>query len=69
MQNGETLTRSQLIARLKSDDFNYEYAADTKTEETLADNDSYNALKVVDGLIMTGPTGTNVNDISVILIC
>jgi hydroxypyruvate reductase len=38
-------------------------------EETLADNDSYNALKVVDGLIKTGPTGTNVNDISVILIC
>ncbi len=37
-------------------------------EETLADNDSYNALKAVDGLIMTGPTGTNVNDISVILI-
>ena len=37
VQNGETLTRSQLIARLKSDDFNYEYAADTKTEETLAD--------------------------------
>ena len=37
VQNGETLTRAQLTNRLKSDDFNYEYAADTKTEETLAD--------------------------------
>ena len=37
VQSGEVLTRSQLIARLKSDDFNYEYAADTNTEEMLAD--------------------------------
>jgi hydroxypyruvate reductase len=36
-------------------------------EKALADNDSYNVLKDVDGLIVTGPTGTNVNDISVIL--
>lgn len=34
----------------------------------LAKNDSYNALKAVDGLIFTGPTGTNVNDLSVVLI-
>jgi hydroxypyruvate reductase len=33
----------------------------------LAHNDSYNALAAVDGLIKTGPTGTNVNDITVIL--
>jgi hydroxypyruvate reductase len=30
-------------------------------------NDAYNGLKAVNGLIMTGPTGTNVNDIAVIL--
>lgn len=40
----------------------------TKIHEVLADNDAYNALKKTDGLIITGPTGTNVNDISVLLI-
>ena len=34
----------------------------------LAENDAYHALKHVDGLIVTGPTGTNVNDAAVILI-
>lgn len=34
----------------------------------LADNDAYHALKAVGGLIITGPTGTNVNDLSVVLI-
>ena len=34
----------------------------------LKDNDAYNALKAVDGLIMTGPTGTNVNDVAVALL-
>ena len=33
--------------------------------ETLQNNDAYRALKAVDGLIVTGPTGTNVNDISI----
>ncbi len=36
--------------------------------KVLQDNDSYNALKKVDGLIITGPTGTNVNDVAVALI-
>ena len=36
-------------------------------DKSLAENDSYNALKAADGLIITGPTGTNVNDISVVL--
>lgn len=36
--------------------------------QTLQDNDTYNALKKVNGLIMTGATGTNVNDVSVLLI-
>ena len=31
-------------------------------------NDAYNALKLTEGLIITGPTGTNVNDVSVLLI-
>lgn len=34
----------------------------------LADNDAYHALKAVDGLIVTGATGTNVNDVAVALI-
>ena len=34
----------------------------------LADNDAYHALQAVDGLLMTGPTGTNVNDVAVALI-
>ncbi len=34
----------------------------------LEDNDAYHALKACGGLIMTGPTGTNVNDVSVLLI-
>ena len=34
----------------------------------LADNDAYHALRQVDGLLITGPTGTNVNDVAVALI-
>ncbi|MBO5623581.1 MAG: glycerate kinase [Butyrivibrio sp.] len=37
-------------------------------KEVLANNDSYNALKEIDGLIVTGPTGTNVNDVAVVLL-
>ena len=36
--------------------------------DVLKNNDAYHALKAVDGLIITGPTGTNVNDVSVLLI-
>ena len=36
--------------------------------EYLNNNDAYNALNAIDGLIITGPTGTNVNDVSVLLI-
>lgn len=36
--------------------------------ETLENNDAYHALQVSGGLIVTGPTGTNVNDLSVLLI-
>ena len=34
----------------------------------LQDNDAYHALKAVDGLVVTGPTGTNVNDVAVALL-
>lgn len=34
----------------------------------LRDNDAYHALKASGGLIVTGPTGTNVNDVSVALL-
>ena len=36
--------------------------------DVLQNNDAYHALKTVDGLIMTGATGTNVNDIAVALV-
>ena len=35
--------------------------------EILDNNDAYNGLAAVNGLIKTGPTGTNVNDVTVIL--
>ena len=52
---------------------------DSETKEVLAaqgilipnvlqNNDAYNALAKCDGLLFTGPTGTNVNDVSVLLI-
>ena len=36
--------------------------------DVLQNNDSYTALKACGGLIVTGPTGTNVNDVAVLLI-
>ena len=36
-------------------------------DKILANNDSYNGLKAIDSLIITGPTGTNVNDVAVLL--
>ena len=37
-------------------------------KDVLADNDAYHALQKCGGLIMTGATGTNVNDLTVLLI-
>ena len=37
-------------------------------DDVLANNDSYHALEKVGGLIITGPTGTNVNDVAVALL-
>ena len=36
--------------------------------DVLKNNDAYNAFKTNGGLIFTGPTGTNVNDVAVALI-
>ena len=42
--------------------------AGCNTEQVLDRNDAYTALDAVGGLIRTGPTGTNVNDVAVLLI-
>ena len=36
--------------------------------DVLRDNDAYHALQAVSGLIVTGPTGTNVNDVAAALL-
>ena len=43
-------------------------AAGRDVFRTLADNDAYHALQAADGLIITGATGTNVNDVAVALV-
>ncbi len=37
--------------------------------DVLQNNDAYHALEKIGGLLVTGPTGTNVNDVSVALVC
>ncbi|SCZ79901.1 glycerate kinase type-2 family protein [Acidaminobacter hydrogenoformans] len=54
MVDGKTL------ARIRSAGFN--------PSQLLAENDSYHALEVSGDLVITGPTGTNVNDLMVVLI-
>lgn len=41
---------------------------DGPTDAALRENNTYPALKQIGGLIMTGPTGTNVNDVAVALL-
>ena len=43
-------------------------AAGWNVFDALQNNDAYHALQAVDGLIITGATGTNVNDVAVALI-
>ena len=43
-------------------------ALDWNIEQVLRNNDAYHALEKVGGLIITGPTGTNVNDVAVVLL-
>lgn len=40
----------------------------TDPAKSLADNDAYPALKSAEALILTGPTGTNVNDLRMALV-
>lgn len=47
--------------------YNLMVASGISPEKELSDNNSYLALEAADSLIITGPTGTNVNDITVIL--
>lgn len=42
--------------------------AGTDIYQTLRENNAYEALRQADGLLFTGPTGTNVNDVAVLLI-
>ncbi len=42
--------------------------AGVSIDQALKDNDSYPALKRIGNLIITGPTGTNVNDLTVLLV-
>ena len=37
-------------------------------DDVLRNNDAYHALSAVNALVMTGPTGTNVNDLTCLLI-
>jgi hydroxypyruvate reductase len=43
-------------------------AAGINAKKSLADNDGYSFFKAIDGLVMTGPTLTNVNDFRAMLI-
>ena len=43
-------------------------AAGKSAAAALAENDAYPTLNAVGGLIVTGPTGTNVNDVALVLI-
>lgn len=43
-------------------------AKDLDVFAVLQQNDAYHALQAVDGLLVTGPTGTNVNDVAVALL-
>lgn len=48
-----------------SDSYNALIKNGIDPHQALENNDSYHALKSIGGLIITGPTGTNVNDLSV----
>lgn len=43
-------------------------AAGWDIQKVLQNNDAYHALEISGGLVVTGPTGTNVNDVAVVLL-
>ena len=42
--------------------------AELQLHDVLKENDAYHALRAIGGLIVTGPTGTNVNDLTLALL-
>ena len=60
-------TLSELRAFFAADTFAMEQCGIT-IDAVLRDNDAYHALEKTNGLIITGATGTNVNDVAVALI-
>ncbi len=50
------------------DTFDALRAAGLDLHAVLRENDAYHALQAVEGLIVTGPTGTNVNDVAIALL-
>ena len=53
---------------IDGDSFNELKAAGLSLYDVLRRNDAYHALRAVGGLIFTGPTGTNVNDICIAML-
>lgn len=54
--------------RVDADSFDQLKSLGTPVEKVLAENNAYVALERIGGLIKTGPTGTNVNDLAVVLL-
>lgn len=52
----DSMTRERLLAQ------------GIRIPDVLRNNDAYHALQKAEGLIITGPTGTNVNDLTVLLL-
>ena len=50
------------------DSYDALFSLGISVSDVLKNNDSCHTLKQVDGLIITGPTGTNVNDVAVLLL-
>ena len=73
VETERTVSREELAPDLSPLDLNTATAAELAAQgltidAVLKDNDAYHALQKTGGLIITGPTGTNVNDVSVALV-
>jgi hydroxypyruvate reductase len=61
--DGEDGTTGAAGAIATGETYQHAYAVGLNSEEFLENNDSYSFFDAVGGLIKTGPTGTNVNDL------